>query len=125
MAVDLQRGGPQPGTVLRAIRLMLWSIVHFVFYFMQQVAELLAPLLLVLGLGWWALPRLVDAITTHEATADQQARDILNSISGTIPHTLVLAGHSLTPTGLIFDGLLLMALAALGATISAVAARGM
>lgn len=121
MAVDLRRDG----AILRALRLTLWSIVHFAFYFLQQIAELLAPLLLILGLGWWALPRLVDAITTHEATADQQARDILNSISGTIPHAVTLAGHSLTPGGLIVDGLLLMALAAAGATLSAVAARGM
>lgn len=107
------------------LRLGAWSLVHVVFYFLQQIAELLAPLLLVVGVGWWALPRIVGAITTQTAEADSQAHDILNTISGTIPSGLHLAGHWITPTGLIFDGLLLMALAAIGATLSALAARGM
>jgi hypothetical protein len=113
------------GAALRAIRLALWSVAHFAFYFLQQVAELLAPLLLALGLGWWALPKLVDAITTHEASADQQARDILDTVSGMIPQGLSLAGHWITPSTLIFDGLLLMAVAAIGSTIAALAAREM
>ena len=59
------------------------------------------------------------------ATPTGQAHDILNSISGTIPAGMHLAGHWITPGGLIVDGLLLMALAAIGATLSALAARGM
>ena len=112
-------------TPLLLARLGLWSVLHAVFYFLQQLAELLAPLLLVAGLGWWALPRVVGAITTETGSADSQAHDILNSISGTIPAGLHLAGHWITPGGLIVDGLLLMALAAIGATLSALAARGM
>ena len=119
---DLPQGGR---TALHALRLALWSIVHFIFYFLQQVAELVAPLLLALGLGWWALPKLVDAITTHEANADQQTRDILDTVAGTIPHALNLGGHWITPGSLITDGLLLMAVAAIGATLSALAAREM
>jgi hypothetical protein len=107
------------------LRLGLWSLMHMLFYFLQQVAELLAPLLLVVGVGWWALPRVVGAITTQTADADSQTHDILNTISGTIPAGLHLAGYWITPGGLIFDGLLLMALAAVGATLSALAARGM
>lgn len=127
MIGDTQRSDTQQSgtTVLRALRLTLWSIAHFAFYFLQQLAELVAPLLLVLGLGWWALPRLVDAITTHEANADQQTRDILDTVAGTIPHGLMLAGHWITPASLITDGLLLMAIAAIGATVSALAARTM
>lgn len=124
-ATGLLAGRPVLAAMLRAIRLVLWSIVHFAFYFLQQVAELLAPLLLAAGLGWWALPRIMDAITTHATTADQQARDILNTISGTIPRGLMLDGHWITPAVLILYGLLLMAVAALGATLSALAARAM
>jgi len=125
-----ERAEPRPITrpysPLALVRLVLWSILHFVFYFLQQVAELLAPLLLVVGLGWWALPHVVGTLTTSSAAgSDTQARDILNSIAGTIPSGLHLAGHWITPGGLIVDGLLLMAFAALGATLSAVAARGM
>ncbi len=118
-------GGRTGDALLRALRLAFWSIAHFAFYFLQQVAELVAPLLLALGLGWWALPRLVDAITTHEANADQQTRDILDTVAGMIPGGLRLAGHWITPAVLITDGLLLMAAAAIGATISALAAREM
>ncbi len=118
-------GGRTGHALLRALRLAFWSIAHFAFYFLQQVAELVAPLLLALGLGWWALPRLVDAITTHEANADQQTRDILDTVAGMIPAGLQLAGHWITPAVLITDGLLLMAAAAIGATISALAAREM
>ncbi len=112
-------------TPLLVVRLGVWSVLHALFYFLQQLAELLAPLLLVAGLGWWALPRVVGAVTAGTASTDSQAHDILNSISGTIPSGLHLAGHWITPAGLIVDGLLLMAVAAVGATLSALAARGM
>ena len=110
---------------LRGLRVAFLGFAYCVFYFLQQVAELVAPLLLVLGLGWWALPRLVDAITTHEAAADQQVRDILDSIAGTIPTGLQMGGHWVTPGGLIASGLVLMAVAAVAATMSALAAREM
>jgi hypothetical protein len=111
---------------LLLLRLGVWSVLHFVFYFLQQLAELLAPLLLVAGIGWWSLPKIVAAITVEAGgNADSQARDILNTISGTIPTGVHLAGHWITPGSLILDGLLLMALAAIGATLSALAARSM
>lgn len=111
---------------LRVLQLGLWSVLHAVFYFLQQIAELLAPLLLVVGVGWWALPRVVGAMSGGSiANADPQAKDLLGSISGSIPAGLNLAGHWITPGSLIVDGLLLMALAAVGATVAALAARGM
>jgi hypothetical protein len=111
--------------LLRAVRVALWSVAHFVFYFVQQLAELLAPLLLIAGVGWWALPKVIGAITSQATTADAQARDLLNTLPGNIPQAMELAGHHITPGILITDGLLLMALAAIGATLSALAARGM
>jgi len=107
------------------VRTAIWSVCYFAFYFTQQVAELLAPLLLVLGLGWAILPHIVQAITTSAASADPQARDIMNHVAGTIPDQMTIAGHLLTPSSLIFDGFLLMALAAIGATLSALSARNM
>ncbi|NPD67158.1 hypothetical protein HN018_06175 [Lichenicola cladoniae] len=110
------------------LRIGIWSVLHFVFYFLQQLAELLAPLLLVAGVGWWALPRIVGAITTQTAgpgATDSQAHDILNTISGTIPASVHIGTHWITAGGLITGGLLLMAIAAIGATLSALAAREM
>ena len=126
------RGDPD-GTGLAAgraarpsgLRLGLWGMTHFLFYFLQQVSELLAPLFLVAGIGWWSLPRIVAAVTSQAGSGDGQARDILNTISGTIPAGIHLGGYWVTPAGLIALGLLMMAAAAIGATLSALAARGM
>lgn len=107
------------------IRTCIWSICYFAFYFAQQVAELLAPLLLILGLGWYILPHIVNAITTSAASADPQAKDIMNHVAGTLPTHLQIGSHLLTPGSLMFDGFLLMGLAAIGATLSALAARNM
>ncbi|WP_419729960.1 hypothetical protein [Lichenicola sp.] len=128
-----QQVGGRGRTPLMLLRLMVWSVLHFVFYFLQQLAELLAPLLLVAGIGWWALPKIVGAITTGTgltgtgapANTDSQARDILNTISGTIPTGIHIAGHWITAVWLVMAGLLLMAVAAIGATLSALAAREM
>ncbi|AOX17269.1 hypothetical protein [Kozakia baliensis] len=116
--------GPSRGGFAVA-RMALWSVCYFAFYFGQQIAELLAPLLLVIGLGWAVLPHLIQAITTSASSADPQARDVMNHVVGSIPQQLTISGHVLTPTSLIFDGFLLMALAAIGATLSALAARNM
>ncbi|EHH67648.1 hypothetical protein [Gluconobacter morbifer] len=107
------------------IRAAIWSVCYFAFYFAQQVAELLAPLLLIIGIGWALLPHLVQAITTTAASADPQARDVMNHVAGTLPTQIQIGSHLLTPGSLIFDGFLLMAVAAAGATLSALAARNM
>ena len=115
--------GPTPRR--SGLRLGLWGMMHFLFYFLQQVSELLAPLFLVAGIGWWSLPRIVAAVTAQAGNGDGQARDLLNTISGTIPTGMHLDGYWVTPAGLIALGLLMMAAAAIGATLSALAARGM
>jgi len=107
------------------IRTTFWAICYFAFYFAQQVAEVLAPLCLVIGIGWMALPHALSAITTGGVASDPQAQDVMNHVVGSIPSHLAIGSHVMTAGGLIFDGFLLMAIAALGATISAVAARNM
>ena len=117
-----ERGPLSTGALIRTC---IWSICYFAFYFAQQVAELLAPLLLILGLGWYILPHIVNAITTSAASSDPQAKDIMNHVAGTLPTHLQIGSHLLTPGSLMFDGFLLMGLAAIGATLSALAARNM
>lgn len=107
------------------IRLGVWSVLYFLFYLAQQVAELLAPLLLIAGIGWAALPHVVSAVSSSAGHVDAQAHDVMVHVADAIPHEIMLGSHLLTPSGLIFDGILLMALAALGATFSAIAARAM
>ncbi|WP_336761088.1 hypothetical protein [Asaia sp. VD9] len=116
---------PRKASGFGIVRTGFWAICYFAFYFAQQVAEVLAPLCLVIGIGWMALPRALASITTSSASTDPQAQDVMNHVVGSIPEHLAIGSHVMTPSGLIFDGFLLMAVAALGATVSAVAARNM
>ncbi len=108
-----------PTVAGRAVRVTAWSIAHFAFALAQQLAELLAPLLLILGIGWYALPRIVGLIQT----SDGQMRDILNGLQDHVPTELTIEGHVLTPGGLILDGVLLMVIAAGLSTATAVLAN--
>ncbi len=105
-----------PGVVGRAVRVMVWSIVHFCASLAQQLAELLAPLLLIVGIGWYVLPRVIGLIQTD----DGQVRDIVAGVQSHVPSQLVLAGHTLTASGLIVDGIALMVIAAALSTATTV-----
>lgn len=117
-----QQGGVFVGHILLNL---IWALAHFVFSFLIQLTELFAPILLVIGAGWAMLPHLISLATANlgSLTEDQQTHDIVNHISHTIPDQLVIADHTLTPHGLITDGLLLMALAAASSTAAAWLAR--
>ncbi|MEE8663185.1 MAG: hypothetical protein SOH81_06340 [Acetobacter sp.] len=104
---------------------LLWAVLYFLFYVMQQLAELLAPLALIIGIGWSVLPKLVDAISSGIGSTDPQTQEAVAHVGNIIPKELVISGHVMTASGLIGDGIMLIVLAALGATLSAVAARSM
>lgn len=114
---------PNSPVALRLVRTGIWSVCFFIFYFVQQLAELLAPLLLIAGVLWKALPAVVGSLSHAAASADPQARDAIGSVASAIPSHIVIAGHDLTAGGLIWDGILLMALAAAGATLATVAGK--
>jgi hypothetical protein len=120
-----QGGAPSRFSLGRLLRVAVCAVFYALFYFVQQVTELLAPLVLILGVGWSVLPHLIGAIGTSAATADPQARDIVTHLAGTIPHQIVVGSYVVTATSLVTDGVLLMAAAALCATLAAVAAREM
>ena len=111
--------GRAPALAGRAARLTIWGLVHFAFGLAEQLAELLAPLLLVIGIGWWALPRVLGMIQI----SDGQMRDIMDGLADRIPAEATIAGHVLTPSGLVIDGVLLMAIAAALSTASALLAK--
>ena len=110
---------------LKLARTGLWSVCYFVFYFVQQLAELFAPLLLIAGVAWKALPVLIGAVSHVSASADPQARDAIANVASAIPEQITMAGHTLTASGMIWDGVLLMGLAAAGATLATLAGRNM
>lgn len=118
-------GGSQRFPIARIARVAICAVFYGLFYFVQQVTELLAPLVLILGVGWGALPHIVGAIGTSAASADPQTRDIVTHVAGTIPHQIVIGSHVVTADSLVVDGLLMMAAAAVCAALAAVAAREM
>ena len=105
-----------PRAVLRITRVALWSIVHFCAALAQQLAELMAPLLLIVGIGWYVLPKVIGLVQTDDA----QVRDILNGLESHVPSAVVMAGHRLSASGLIFDGIVLMVIAAALSTATTV-----
>ncbi|MFT9207181.1 hypothetical protein [Acetobacter orientalis] len=109
--------------LLSMLRTAIWAICYFVFYFVQQLAELLAPLLLIAGVLWKVLPAVIGSLTHAAAAADPQARDAISGVAAAIPSHLAVAGYDLTASSLIWDGILLMALAAAGATLATIAGK--
>ncbi|QNT79590.1 hypothetical protein [Entomobacter blattae] len=114
---------PAPITSIFSLRTILWAIIHCAFYFTQQLAELLAPLFLIVGIGWSFLPHTLQELGQKLASAEPQASHLAEPLSHIIPSEITISHYTLTPHGLIVDGLLLMLLAAIGATVSALAAR--
>lgn len=115
--------GESSPLVLRLARTGIWSACYFVFYFLQQLAELFAPLLLIAGVLWKALPSVLGSLSHVAVAADPQARDAIGNVAAAIPQNIVVAGHDLTASGLIWDGILLMGLAAAGATLATIAGK--
>lgn len=109
--------------VMKLARTGLWSVCYFAFYFIQQLAELFAPLLLIAGVAWKALPALIGAVSHVSASADPQARDAIANVASAIPTQITIAGHTLTAGGMVWDGILMMGLAAAGATLATLAGR--
>ncbi|QHI95818.1 hypothetical protein GT348_05770 [Aristophania vespae] len=98
----------------------IWGVFHFLACFLLQVCELFAPLALILGFGWTFLPHLIGVVNQNVVTtsSDPQTKELINHITQSLPTRLDIMGHTLTAHGLIIDGFLLMALAALCATIA-------
>lgn len=102
---------------------ILWFICHFLFYFVQQIAEIFAPLCIVIGIIWKIVPAAATSLTQMISSSDPQTGDIVKHSSNLIPSSITLAGHTLTATTLITDGFLLLALTALCATLTAFLGR--
>ena len=115
-----RRSGPGvrrgPGAVARAARVGVWSIVHFAAAFAQQLAELLAPLLVIVGAGWYVLPKVIGLVQVDDA----QVRDILAGVASHVPSAVTVAGHHVSASGLMVDGVVLMVIAAALSTATTV-----
>ena len=79
----------------------------------EHLAELLAPLLLLGGAVWWAIPRASAAITL-----EGQANDLLQMVRNRVPHDVYIDGSYYSAGTLIWDGVLLIGVVAICRTLS-------
>jgi hypothetical protein len=97
----------------KAASVIVWAVINAALLFTEQLAELLAPLLLLAGAVWWAIPRALDTITL-----EGPANDVLQTIRGHVPHEIVLGGDYYTAGALIWNGILCIAVVAICRTLS-------
>lgn len=107
---------PAMAAVTRATRMVARGLVLFGFSFVEIIAELLAPIVLVFGIGWAMLPGIVSI-----AGPEGQARDFVATMVQAIPHEIHLGRTVVTPTSLIVEGVLLVAVVALCRTVQTLA----
>lgn len=105
---------PAVAAATRATRMTARGLVFFAFSFIEVLAELLAPIVLVFGIGWSALPGILSM-----AGPEGQAREFVATVVQAIPKEIHLGHTVITPTSLIVDGVLLVAVVALCRTVQA------
>lgn len=104
----------------RTARVVLWAVLNVTFVFVELVAELLAPLLLMAGAGWWALPRVLSLIVL-----DGPANDVVRSVATRLPTEVLVAGSWVSATTLITDAFVLFAVVAVCRTLAALLTRAL
>jgi len=107
---------PAMTAVTGATRLVSRGLVLFVFSFVEIIAELLAPIVLVFGIGWAVLPSIISVAGT-----EGQAREFLTTLGQAIPKEIHLGRTAITPLSLIVDGVFLVAVVALCRTVQTLA----
>ncbi len=97
----------------RAAGVVVWAVINAAILFAEQLAELLAPLLLLAGAIWWAVPKGLDALKL-----DGPANDILQQVRAHVPLELLVNGSYYNAHTLIYDGLWCIAVVAICRTLS-------
>ncbi|MDJ0389232.1 hypothetical protein QMO56_14010 [Roseomonas sp. E05] len=107
------RGGTSR-LVLRGASILFWGLVTFSLTFIELVAELAGPLLLLVGALWWLGLQALGGLTL-----DPELQQFLHYV----PSQLRAGGYLFTPGGLIRQGLLLLAVVAACRTVNGIIAR--
>ncbi|UFN47850.1 hypothetical protein LPC08_17785 [Roseomonas sp. OT10] len=108
-----RRRGPA-AMALKGVRILVFGVLTFVLTLAEEVADILAPVVLLLGLAWWAALHLLGGLITEPA---------LQPILRELPDRLQAAGYEFTPSGMIRDGLLLVAVVAACRTLNGIIAK--
>ncbi len=107
---------PAMAAAVQATKMVVRGLILFAFSFIEIVAELLAPIVLVFGIGWAMLPAIVSI-----AGPEGQARDFVTAMVQAIPREIHFGRTAVTPTSLILEGVLLVAVVALCRTVQTLA----
>ena len=99
--------------LVKAGGIVVWAVINAAILFAEQLAELLAPLLLLAGAIWWAVPKGLDVLKL-----DGPANDILQQVRAHVPLELFVGGTYYTAHSLIYDGLWCIAVVAICRTLS-------
>jgi hypothetical protein len=99
--------------IVKAAGIVVWAVINAGILVAEQLAELLAPLLLLAGAIWWAVPKGLDALKL-----DGPANDILQQVRVHVPVELYIGGSYYTAHSLIYDGLWCIAVVAICRTLS-------
>lgn len=105
------RGG---ALMLRWLLILLWGLVTFALTFVELVAEIAGPLLLIGGAVWWLALQAVGGLALEPD---------LQQFLQYFPSSLQAGGHVFTPGGMIRLGLLLLAVVAACRTVNGIIAR--
>lgn len=100
--------------VLKGARILVFGVLTFALTLAEEVADILAPVVLLLGLGWWAALHVLGSVITEPA---------LQPILQQLPARLLVAGHEFTPAGMIRDGILLVVVIAACRTLNGIIAK--
>jgi len=102
------------GILGRTARITLWGLVTFALTFLEQIAEILAPLLLVAGIAWW--------VVVH-VTAGLHVDPMVQGILDQVPTQYRVGGYNLSPSSLITNGVLMVAVVAACRTLTGIIAK--
>jgi len=110
---------PAMAAATRVTKLVARGLILFAFSFVEIIAELLAPIVLVFGIGWAMLPGIVSIVGP-----EGQAREFVTTMVQAIPREIHFGRSVVTPMSLIVEGVLLVAVVALCRTVQTLASSG-
>lgn len=96
---------------VRALGVAFWGLVSFGLTFVELLAEIAAPLVLMLGALWWGALQVIAALPVPPE---------MQPMVAAVPGRLVAAGYVLTPGGMIVQGLWLVAVVAACRTLNGI-----
>jgi hypothetical protein len=82
---------PAMAVALRISKSVVRGMILFAVFFTEIVALLLAPIVLILGIGWAVLPGILRMVETQG-----QPRDLFSGVANAVPREILFGGLAIT-----------------------------